>query len=100
MSSSVTSSSPRITRTASGNSLSSRNSSFTRLGPMMSTSREGWHSNTFMLNIGIPEERRGLFRQHRVDIETRAPFKARDLREFWHDLDVPMIEIAGTFVQR
>src|SRR6266571_2726797 len=113
-SSSVTRSSPRTTRTLSGRRFSSFSTSLTRRGPLTSTSRTGWFSMTFIsptlprraktrpfpLYLRVPQERRGFLRRNGVDIEAGAPLEAGDLRELGHDLDVPVVELAGPLVQR
>src|SRR3989442_498759 len=48
----------------------------------------------------IPQERRGFLRRNWVDIEPGAPLEAGDLRELGHDLNVPVVELAGPLVQR
>src|SRR5881397_3307730 len=101
-SSSVTRSSPRTTSTLSGRRLSSFSTSLTRRGPWTSTSRTGWFRRIFMgayLYLHIPQERRGFLRRNRVDVEPGPPFKTRDLRELGHDLDVPVVKLAGPLVQ-
>src|SRR5207302_6275979 len=128
-SSSVTRSSPRTTRTLSGRRFSSFSTSLTRRGPLTSTSRTGWFSMTFIsptlprrhrthppracqdrlpprgtrpfpLYLRVPQERRGFLRRNWVDIEPGTPLEAGDLHELRHDLDVPVVKLAGPLVQR
>src|SRR5712691_12257617 len=102
-SSSVTRSSPRTTSTLSGRRFSSFSTSLTRRGPLTSTSRTGWFKRIFMgayLHLRVPQERRGFLRWNRVNVEPGPPLKARDLRQLGHDLDVPVVKLAGPLVQR
>ena len=48
-------------------------------------------------NQRFSEQPPGLLRWNGVDIELRAPFKADDLGEFGHNLDVPVVEIIQSF---
>src|SRR5439155_16321225 len=119
VSSSVTRSSPRTTRTLSGSSASSLSRSLTRFGPAMSSSRTGWLSNTFICspfspklclsmasgqilwasNLCIPQEHGRLFRKDRVNVKARAPFEAGDLGQLGNDLNMPMVKVPRLFMQ-
>src|SRR2546422_570446 len=53
-----------------------------------------------VLYLSVPQERRSFLRRNGVDIEAGAPLEAGDLSELGHDLDVPVVELAGPLVQR
>ena len=48
----------------------------------------------------LPQKLRRLFRCHRVDVESCAPFEAGHLGQLRNDFDVPVVEIPGLFVER
>ena len=52
------------------------------------------------LDVHVAQEFRRLFRCDRIDIESGPPLEARDLSEFGNDLNVPVIKIAGFFMER
>src|SRR2546422_2692371 len=53
-----------------------------------------------VLYLRVSQERRSFLRRNGVDIEPGAPLEAGDLRELGHDLDVPVVKLAGSLVQR
>ena len=47
----------------------------------------------------LPQKLRRFFRCHRIDVEPCAPFEARHLGQLRNDFDVPVVEVAGLFVE-
>jgi len=46
-----------------------------------------------LLDAGLAQEPRRLLRRRRVDIKPGPPLESRRLRQFRHELDVPVIVI-------